>query len=130
MLQHEELVGYLLLGGVGLAVVPLEAEALQGEAEGDEAGEELGGDMEDILTFMHCCLASACQADGIPFTMDVQEMADHLDPSDVTAFAQGINGADGGDDGGEKKKSLVTNGRLPVRVASWKYLLCPWGAWV
>ena len=102
MLQEHLLVGHLLLGGVGLAVVPLEAEALQGEAEGDEAGEELGGDMEDILTFMHCCLSSACKADGIPFTMDVQEMADHLDPSDVTAFAQSINGADGGEDAKKK----------------------------
>ena len=47
---------------------------------------------------MHCCLASACQADGIPFTMDVQELAD------VTAFAQSINGADGAEGGDDAKK--------------------------
>lgn len=72
-------------------------------ATGKEAA-QIKDDMEDILTFMHCCLASACQADGIPFTMDVQEMADHLEPADVTAFAQSINGADGAEGGDDAKK--------------------------
>ena len=70
-------------------------------ATGKEAA-QIKDDMEDILTFMHCCLSSACKADGVPFSMDVQEMADHLKAEDVTAFAQSINGMDGGDE--SKKK--------------------------
>ncbi len=54
----------------------------------------------ETLTFMHCCLASACKADGIPFEMDVQEMADQLTPDDVNAFAASLSG-------GEAKKSRI-----------------------
>lgn len=62
-------------------------------ATGKEA-QDLGGDMEETLTFMHCCLASACKADGIPFEMDVQEMADQLTPDDVNAFAASLSGGE------------------------------------
>lgn len=60
--------------------------------------QEIDGGTEETLTFMHCCLASACKADGIPFEMDVQELADRLSPDEVSRFAASLN------DGEAKKK--------------------------
>lgn len=50
--------------------------------------QEIGEDLEQVITFMHCCIASACKADGIPFDLSVDELADHLSASDVTTFTQ------------------------------------------
>ena len=71
-------------------------------ATGKEA-HEINGDLEDAVTFMHCCVESACRADGIPFEMDVETMADHLSVEDVTNFTKVLLGSSDGGDGSKKK---------------------------
>lgn len=65
------------------------------------------GDMAELITFLHCCVTSACRADKIEFSMDVEEMADHLTPDDLNAFYDGVASGEGAADD-EKKMSNPT----------------------
>lgn len=66
------------------------------------------GDMVELITFLHCCVTSACRADKIEFTMDVEEMADHLTPDDLNAFYDGVAHSEDAVEDGEKKMSNPT----------------------
>ena len=67
--------------------------------------QQIGNDLEQVVTFMHCCVASACRADGIPFELDMETFADHLCTDDVNAFVQVMTGqtSAGEAEGGKKK---------------------------
>lgn len=41
---------------------------------------------DDLITFLWCCVSSACAADGIEFDMDVDLFADCLSPDELNSF--------------------------------------------
>ena len=59
------------------------------------------GDVDDMITLMYCCTASACNADGVEFNFTVDEFADNLQSDHMSEFVQNVaNGA-----GDEQKKT-------------------------
>ena len=40
-------------------------------------------DVADMVVLMWCCVASACKADGIAFTLSLEVFADSLDPASL-----------------------------------------------
>lgn len=74
-----------------------------------ETGKEVSeiGDSLSLLTVLvWCCLQSACAADGVECTLTLDEMADRLEPSEVTRFASEISQTD---DGSKKKSPTEQN---------------------
>ena len=59
-------------------------------ATGKDVSRMNGEDMEELTVFVHSCVASACRADGVPFELGVEDMADCLTAEDVTAFYEGM----------------------------------------
>lgn len=47
-------------------------------------------DLADLVTFMWCCVKSACAVDGVEFGMTLMEFADALDLSDTEAFSRSL----------------------------------------
>lgn len=71
-------------------------------------GKELGAmdptDPEELITFLWCCVVSACSADGIEFDMTLEEMADRLDPSALDALNAGGEAISADSDDSKKKE--------------------------
>lgn len=44
------------------------------------------GDISDLITFMWCCVSSACVADGTEFGLTLEEFADRMDPESLGRF--------------------------------------------
>lgn len=61
--------------------------------------EEIGNDVTLLVTFMYCCVASACNADGKEFDMDLEKFADGMSVEDMNGFAETLTAAP------EEKKS-------------------------
>lgn len=57
--------------------------------------------LTDVVTWLWCCVASACAADGVEFGFSLQDFADRVEPSQMNAFIAAQNAAT--DSGGEKK---------------------------
>lgn len=53
---------------------------------GKEVSEITTNDIGTMLTFVWCCVASACRHDRVDFTMTRQDFADALTPDQVVAF--------------------------------------------
>ena len=53
---------------------------------GRDASAMRDGDTADLITFLHCCVASACNADGVEFNLSLTDFADRLDPETVADF--------------------------------------------
>lgn len=49
--------------------------------------EEINNDMALLVTFMYCCVASACNADNMEFVMDLDKFADGIGVDDMSLFA-------------------------------------------
>lgn len=66
---------------------------------------EISGSLEDLCTYLWCCVCSACRRDGQDFDMSLMDFADALDPETLTAWANGLgDGASAdADDASEKK---------------------------
>ena len=52
--------------------------------------EEIGNDVTLMVTFMYCCVASACNADGVEFCMDLEKFADGILVEDMNGFAEAL----------------------------------------
>lgn len=50
--------------------------------------EEIGNDMTLLVTFMYCCVASACNADNVELGMDLDKFADSIGVEDMNLFAE------------------------------------------
>lgn len=50
-------------------------------------------DMEDMLTLMWCCVASACKADGVEFSMDLETFCDSMTIAEVNQWNQQVGTA-------------------------------------
>lgn len=87
-----------------------------------ETGKDIsqtGSDIDLLATFMWCCVASACNADGVPFDMDADKFADGLNLEDFNQFqesmaadpADGDAPAGGVADGTRTKKKAAPQGQ-------------------
>ena len=48
---------------------------------------ELDGGLSELVTWLWCCVASACKADDVEFGMTLEEFADRVDPEVFSAWA-------------------------------------------
>lgn len=65
----------------------------------------MGSDLSQMAILMYCCVASACNADGVPFDLDLDKFADGLQMDALNAFAETLKAGDGDD---SKKKTEPT----------------------
>lgn len=59
---------------------------------------QMGMDVDLMIIFLFCCVASACNADGVEFLLDIDTFADGLDMAVLNGFAETLQG-----DGSKKK---------------------------
>ena len=52
--------------------------------------EEISNDVTLMVTFMYCCVASACNADGVEFGMDLDKFADGIPVEEMNGFAEAL----------------------------------------
>lgn len=72
-------------------------------ATGHEVSNINTADMEEMVTFVHCCVVSACVVEKVDFDMTVEEFADNLEPDALNEFYGGMDAAEPVDP--EKKTS-------------------------
>lgn len=53
---------------------------------GKEATSLTQADLSDLVTFIYCCVASACNADKVEFSLSVEDFADNLDMDTLNRF--------------------------------------------
>lgn len=63
----------------------------------------MGNDVDLLVIFMFCCVASACNADDVPFELDMDKFADGLDMNDLSGFAESMAPKE---EGSKKKKGM------------------------
>ncbi len=57
---------------------------------GKDVSELKENDVSDSVTLLWCCVASACNADGVPFSLSVDDFADCIEPSEMGAFTEAL----------------------------------------
>ena len=75
------------------------------EATGREATTIDASSVTDIVTYLWCCVVSACKRDGISFDMSLMDFADGLDPDALTKWTESMVGDSKSDEADEEKKS-------------------------
>lgn len=53
---------------------------------GRDVSEMSPTDTADIITFLWCCVASSCNADGVEFGLSLEDFADGLDSESFKSF--------------------------------------------
>lgn len=71
---------------------------------GKEVTEITSNSFSDLCAYLYCCVASASAADKVPFEMSLMDFADALNPEDMTAWANAVQGAAAPAEDAEKKK--------------------------
>lgn len=71
---------------------------------GKEVTEIENGSFSDMCAYLYCCVASACAADKVPFSMSLMDFADSLSPEDMTAWANAVQADSTAEEEGEEKK--------------------------
>ena len=69
---------------------------------GKEVTDIKSDEFSDLVTWLWCCVVSACSHDHIAFDMALMEFADALDPEQMAAWAESI-GTENATDQDEKK---------------------------
>lgn len=70
---------------------------------GHDVSQLKGDDLGEQLTLLWCCVASACDVDGVEFGLSVWEFADRLEPAE-SAELMGVIDSSGGT---EEKKTMT-----------------------
>lgn len=71
---------------------------------GKEVTDIKSDEFSDLVTWLWCCVVSACAHDHIAFDMTLMEFADALDPEQMAAWAESIGTENAA--GQDEKKSL------------------------
>lgn len=58
--------------------------------EGEDVS-KMGNDVAKVSTLLFCCVASACNADGIEFDMKIDDFADRISINQVAEFADAMS---------------------------------------
>lgn len=93
----------ITVGGRELPARPTMGAMLRFKRETGRDVSEIGNDLSDILTYLYCCVASACKVDGIDFGMTLMDFADALEPEEMESWTLSQKG-EGGEEGESKKK--------------------------
>ena len=64
---------------------------------GKDVSEVKPTDVADMVILMWCCVASACKADGVDFSLSLEEFADSLDPENLNLLKGEEDGGSGED---------------------------------
>nr|DAT94818.1 MAG TPA: tail assembly chaperone protein [Caudoviricetes sp.] len=56
---------------------------------------QMGTDVSLMIVFLHCCVTSACNADGVTFDLDLDKFADGLDMNVLNDFAESLSAGTG-----------------------------------
>lgn len=67
---------------------------------------QIGTDVSLMIVFLFCCVASACNADGVDFDLDVDKFADGLGMHVLGQFAETLQEED---PASSKKKTETTS---------------------
>lgn len=62
-------------------------------------------EVSDLCTYLWCCVASACKADGIAFDIPLMDFADSITPDVLTAWSEARAQESPAADGDSEKKS-------------------------
>lgn len=65
-------------------------------------------DMEELVTMLWCCVASACAGEGVDFKMSLIDFADRLDPEAITDFYASMKQDE------EAEKKTEDSGAIPA----------------
>lgn len=60
-----------------------------------------GNSITELITFIWCCVISACRADGVEFSLSLDEFADRIDAQSVKEFYSSLD---------QQKKSVEVAG--------------------
>lgn len=78
---------YITIGGRSLPMrVTMGAMLRFKRTTGHDVKEMRSDDIEEVITFLWCCVVSACHADGVDDIPDLETFADLLGPDDLQAF--------------------------------------------
>ena len=58
---------------------------------GREVSDIKEGSISDVAVLIWCCVASACKADGVPFSMSLEDFCDNVSPEDMDAMSSAIS---------------------------------------
>ena len=96
---------YVVINGKELPCRPTMGAMLRFKKEtGKEVTEIENGSLSDMCAYLYCCVASACAADKVPFSMSLMDFADSLSPEDMTAWANAVQADSTAKEEGEEKK--------------------------
>lgn len=59
---------------------------------GKEVTEIDGSSLSDVVTYLWCCVVSACKADGVGFGMSLMDFADSISPDEMSGWAEENSG--------------------------------------
>lgn len=94
------------INGVAYPCRPTMGAMLRFKKETGKEITELSDSLTELCAYLYCCVASACAADKIPFSMDLMEFADALSPEDLNAWAESVAANTNTENAaGEEKKS-------------------------
>lgn len=69
---------------------------------------DIDGGLSDVVTYLWCCVCSACKREGIGFDMGLMDFADAVDQSEMEAWAGKMNsGSSEEDASADAKKKKV-----------------------
>lgn len=57
---------------------------------------QMDGSLEDLCTYLWCCVCSAARREGVEFDMTLMDFADHMDPQALELWARQAGAQDGG----------------------------------
>ena len=61
---------------------------------GKDVAKQDGENIEELMIFLHSCMASACKVDGVEFDMTMEDMADQMTPDDINEFYGAMSGGE------------------------------------
>lgn len=94
------------INGVAYPCRPTMGAMLRFKKETGKEITELSDSLTELCAYLYCCVASACAADKVPFSMDLMEFADALSPEDLNAWAESVAANTNTENAaGEEKKS-------------------------
>lgn len=98
--------GKITIGGVEYPCRVTMGAMLRFKREtGRDVSQMNGNDVADLVTFMWCCVKSACMADKVAMDFTLEEMADSLEPGDMESFNATIENVE------KKRRSRRCRGR-------------------
>ena len=67
---------------------------LRFKRETGREAQEMGKDsISDLITYLWCCTASACNRDGVEFGLSLTDFADSLTPDQINGYFDRLGGA-------------------------------------